>query len=142
MRVLLDEDVPLPAVGLLQHVLPGHEVRHVVELKWAGKKDRPLLQDASARGFQVIVTNDANQLNDPDECAAIKASGMHHVRYPHKKRGPEGLALAVAGVFAAMPPIMRELEHAEGQRTVRITAVSPADRYKIEDPRQATPYWP
>lgn len=53
MRVLLDECVP----RRLRHELPDHEVRTVVEMRWAGTKDTPLLRKARAE-FDVFVTVD------------------------------------------------------------------------------------
>lgn len=49
---------------VLRHVLPKHRVDHVNDLGWSTKKDIPLLRDASAY-YQVFVTNDANQFDDP-----------------------------------------------------------------------------
>ncbi|XUL94198.1 hypothetical protein ACQ86D_22005 [Streptomyces galilaeus] len=50
---------------MLRRLLPGHEVRHVSEIKWAGKKDLALLPDATRRGFEAFLTKDGRQLEDP-----------------------------------------------------------------------------
>lgn len=61
---------------------------------------------------------------------------MHHIRYRHDpRRGIDGLALAVGAVLAAIRPVVRELDDAQGQRLVEIQAIQPAKRYKITDPR-------
>jgi len=56
MRVLLDECVPRP----LRRELPGHEVRTVPEMGWAGKKNGALLALIKEAGFEVFVTTDQN----------------------------------------------------------------------------------
>ena len=56
MRVLLDECVPRPLI----RELPGHEVRTVPEMGWAGKKNGALLALIKEAGFEVFVTTDQN----------------------------------------------------------------------------------
>ena len=143
MRILCDQDVPEPLVEPLRHLLRGdHTVEHVNQLQWTGKQDRFVYPDATRRGYDVILTNDANQLNDADETDAIRRSGLHHVRYPHRHRGMKGLALAMGSILAAMPGVVEELGVADGQRLVRIAAISPHDRFDVVDPRRDPPrYW-
>jgi hypothetical protein len=74
-------------MGPLRHLLPRHEIAHVSEIRWKGKKDRPLLRDAKRAGFDVFITRDHNQLSDPQECKAIKDSGLHHVRFRSDAKG-------------------------------------------------------
>jgi hypothetical protein len=143
MRILLDEDVPRPVLDLLQHVLRGHEVHHVQTIKWAGKKDLLLYQDAKRAGYDVVVTNDNAQMSDPDECREVKRTGMHRVSYKQRP-GLRGLALAMASLVAAMPDVVAEFANADGQRLVTITGIDPLrKRYTIVDPRREPPaYWP
>src|SRR5262249_38959332 len=56
MRILLDECVP----RRLRRELPGHDVKTVPEMGWAGKKNGELLQLMTAQGFEVFVTVDQN----------------------------------------------------------------------------------
>ncbi len=56
MRILLDECVPRP----LRRELPGHEVRTVVEMGWAGKRNGELLRLLTAEHFAVFLTADQN----------------------------------------------------------------------------------
>jgi PIN like domain len=56
MRILLDECVPRP----LRRALPGHEVRTVVEMGWAGKRNGELLPLLTAEQFVVFLTADQN----------------------------------------------------------------------------------
>lgn len=90
------------------------------------------------------MTNDAAQMEDPDECRAIKKSGMHRIFYKHRHHGLRGLAVAVASLIAALPDVVDELDNAGGQRLVAIEGINPTrKRYKITDPRrEPPPYWP
>jgi PIN domain-containing protein len=145
MRILIDENVPVPMLEMLRRLLPEHEVRHVSELKWAGKKDLALLPDAAKRGFEAFLTKDGRQLEDPSETAAIKKSGMHHIRFSHGHRGMVGLGLAMGAVIAAMPLIVREPGAAESQQLVHIKGLDPGARHRFDllDPAKAPPrYWP
>ncbi|WP_216591788.1 DUF5615 family PIN-like protein [Streptomyces brasiliscabiei] len=145
MRILIDENVPVQVLEMLRRLLPGHEVRHVSELKWSGKKDLALLPDAAKRGFDVFLTKDGRQLDDPSETAAIKKSGMHHIRFSHGHKGMAGLGLAMGAVIASMPLLVPELEAAEGQRIVHIKGLNPGgkQRFDLVDPAKEPPrYWP
>lgn len=84
MKLLIDEQTPVQYRDVLAFLLPGHDVTHVNDLRWKSKKDVALLADAVTRGFEVFLTNDVRQLDDPAETDAIRRSGIHHVRY----RGP------------------------------------------------------
>jgi predicted nuclease of predicted toxin-antitoxin system len=55
MRLLLDECVP----RALRNDIPGHEVKTVAELGWAGVKNGELLQLAAAE-FDLLITVDRN----------------------------------------------------------------------------------
>jgi hypothetical protein len=146
MRILIDEDTAVQVVGPLRHVLIGHDVMHIYDLKWKGKKDRHVLPDAKNAGFHLLITKDHNQLSDPRECDAIKRSGLHHVRYTQRTDGMRGLALALGAIIAAMPMVMQELEHADSQRLVKIASIDgrPGNRFEATDPRRDPPsqYWP
>jgi PIN like domain len=56
MRILLDECVPRP----LRHQLPGHDIRTVREMGWAGKKNGELLALMAGAGFEVLLAVDQN----------------------------------------------------------------------------------
>jgi hypothetical protein len=142
MRVLLDEDVPIPALTILRYVLRGHDVHHIQELGWSGKKDPFIYRDAQRLRYDVIVTNDRRQMSDPDECDAVRRSRLHRVSY-EQRPGIKRLALAIASIVAAMPDIVEELEAIRGQRLVSIISLSPRGRrYEVVDPRRnPPPYW-
>ena len=144
MKILLDEGVPEQVVTVLQHVLRGHQVDHVTRIGWSGKADRRLYPDAARRKYAVLVTNDAAQMDDPDECQAVKRSGIHRVSYRHKHKGLRGLAVAVASMVAAMPDVVEELGNAGGQRLVAIEGINPTrKRYRVIDLQRDPPrYWP
>ena len=144
MKLLLDEDVPHQALGVLQHILRGHYVHHVHHINWSGKADVLVYRDAARRGYDVVVTNDAKQMSDPEECRAVKRSGIHRVSYRQRHPGLRGLAVAVASLIAAMPDVIDELHSASGQRLVAIEGINPTrKRYSVVDPaRNPPPYWP
>jgi hypothetical protein len=144
MRVLVDEDTAVQLVHPLRHVLPTHDVDHVAQIGWSGKGDRHVLADARKARYHVVITRDRSQLSDPDECDAIKRSGLHHIRYRQRREGTRGLALALGAVIAAMPIIMDELTETDGQRLIHIAALDPRNRYDSVDPRTEPPskYWP
>lgn len=144
MRLLLDEDVPVQLLEPLRHLLREHVVDHVQYLGWKGKKDRFLLADAAARGYDALLTHDSAQLDSEVESRAIRDSGLHHVRYRQDpRRGLDGLASAMAAVLAAIRPVVRDLDAAPGQRLVMIESIGPGRRHKVTDPRTDPPsYWP
>ena len=145
MRILIDENAPVQVLEMLRRLLPGHEVAHVSEIRWAGKKDLALLPDAARRGFHAFLTKDARQLEDPAETDAIKKSGMHHIRFSQTHKGMAGLGLAMGAVVGAMPLVVAELEEAEGQRLVHIKGLNPAGKHRFDqvDPSRSPPsYWP
>lgn len=144
MRILLDEDVPRQVVDVLKHVLRGHVVDHVHLIKWSGKPDNMIYRDASRAGYDAVVTNDAAQMADPDECREVKRAGLHRISYKQRHPGLQGLAIAVGSLVAAMPGVVDILSNADGQRLVHITGIDPTrKRYEITDPRRdPPPYWP
>jgi hypothetical protein len=56
MRILLDECAPRP----LKRELAEYEIRTVVEMGWAGKKNGELLQFMNQEGFTILLTTDQN----------------------------------------------------------------------------------
>lgn len=144
MKLLLDEDVPKQLLEPLRHLLAGHQVDHVEDLGWKGKKDRFLLPDAARQGYDALVTNDSGQLVSAEESRAIRDSGMHHIRYyQDTRRGVDGLAIAMASVMSAIRPIVKELEAAGSQLLIEIQSVTPGRRHKTTDPKSdPPPYWP
>lgn len=144
MRILLDADAPIQLLAVLQHLLPTHRVDHVHELGWSSKKDLPLLRDATKAGYQVFVTNDANQFDDAAETAAIRRSRLHHVRYGHRQPGLQGLGLAIGAVVSAMPAVIEHLESVDTQRLIQVKGLNPNPKQRFDsiDPARRPPkYW-
>ncbi len=143
MKVLLDEDVPVPLIALVRHILRKHEVDHVYSVNWGSKTDVNVYKDAKARGYGVVVTHNLRQLNDPAECDAIKRSGRHVIFYALDE-GLQGLALASGAICAAILPVIEDLDQRDRQHLVQITGLAAAKkRYTIREPAQdsPTPYW-
>jgi hypothetical protein len=144
MKVLLDEDVPRPVIQLVRHLLRDHEVKHVSDLDWTGKKDVLLIGDAAKRGYNAFVTQNVEQFRIPAECDAIKRSGMHHISYEVPSSGLRGLGLASGALCAAIHPIVVDLADVTQQRIVKIQALNKSRRrYDITDPatNPPSPYW-
>ena len=147
MKVLLDENIPAPVTSTVKMLLRrSHDVQHVIDMPgWSGTKDLHLYGKAKAAGFEVVVTNDAKQMNRKHEVKAIAGSGLHRIQYPHKQVGLAGLGLAMATVCAALPSVLRELAAADGQRLVTLKGVDPGrdHRYGIRNPAVDPPkFWP
>jgi hypothetical protein len=148
LKLLLDENVPLPMARIVRLLLKHHDVEHVAELSgWAGTKDVDLYARAAADGFQIVVTNDTKQLSRPLEVVAIAESGLHRIEYRqnHKHGGLVGLGAAIATVCAGLPHALAELDQADGQRLISLNAVDPSrqSRLRIVDPASTPPkFWP
>jgi hypothetical protein len=66
MRILIDECVP----RRLRIHFPGHDVRTVPEMGWAGKQDNELLLLMAGDGFDVLMTVDQNIRHQQNLAAA------------------------------------------------------------------------
>ncbi|MFI6319795.1 hypothetical protein ACIBG8_19830 [Nonomuraea sp. NPDC050556] len=139
MRLLLDENVPRPLSQVLTSFvlldLPG----------WSGTQDETLYPRAAAAGFHAVITNDGRQMQRPREVAAIAASGLHRIEYPHKHPGLLGMGVAIATVAAGLPSALALLEEAGGPRLITLRGVDPtvASRLRVTDPSANPPkFWP
>ena len=147
MKLLLDENVPAPITSTVKTLLRrSHDVQHVIDMPgWSGTKDLHLYGKAKDAGFEVVVTNDAKQMNRKLEVEAIAKSGLHRIQYPHRQNGLAGLGLAMATVCAALPSALQELAAADGQRLVTLKGIDPGrdHRYGVRDPATNPPkFWP
>lgn len=81
MNRLLDENVPAPMTSIVKMLLRrSHDVQHVNDMSgWSGTQDLRLYDKAKDAGFQVVVTNDARQMNRKLEVEAIAKSGLHRI---------------------------------------------------------------
>lgn len=142
MKILLDENVPRPLHDVLCHLLKGHQVDHV-GMVWPGKEDIALLRDAGKK-YDMFVTNDIRQYDDPEECRAIRDSGLHHVTYTLPLNGLDGIALACGAICAGLRAAVIELNDVREQRIVKIASLDKnRRRHTITDPRKSPPsaYW-
>lgn len=136
MRIPIDENVPVQMPERVRRLLPGHDVCHVSEIRWAGKRilpSSPMLRREASKSFS---PRDGRQPEDPSETSAIKKSGMHHIRFGHGHKGMAGLGLAMGAVIAAMPLIVRELDTAHGRQLIHIKGLNPGSkqRFDLVDP--------
>jgi hypothetical protein len=144
VKILFDEQVPLPVLDPLVHMLPRHQIDHVQTVGWKSKKDLQLLPDVAARGYEALVTADVNQLYRLDECKLIKKHGFHHVRFQQVGVGVASTASAIATIVAGLTAVLPELENVDGQRLVLLKPVR-CDRgqFELVDPKINPPtYWP
>ncbi|MGH3765020.1 MAG: DUF5615 family PIN-like protein [Pseudonocardiaceae bacterium] len=78
MKLLLDEDVPVQLVEPLRRLLHEHQVDHVQDLGWKGKKDRFLLPDARGKGYDALLTNGSAQLDSAEETRDPRLGNAPH----------------------------------------------------------------
>lgn len=146
MRLLLDENVPKPLHQALNALIVTHEVIHLLDLPgWSGTRDQSLYPRAAAEGFHAVLTNDGRQMQREREVAAIAASGMHRIEYPHKHFGLVGTGVAIATVTAGLPIALDVLAQADSQRLITLRGLdpTPASRVRITDPAISPPkFWP
>jgi hypothetical protein len=57
MRVLVDEGMPVQVLEPLR-LNKGHHFDHVNDLRWKGKGDVRLFQDAASKGYEAVLTLD------------------------------------------------------------------------------------
>jgi hypothetical protein len=147
VRLLLDENVPAPLTSTIKTLLrTTHDIVHVIDQEgWSGTKDLPLYANAAKAGFEVVLTNDAKQMQRELEVKAIAESGLHRVQYPHRHSGLVGIGLAIATVCAALPVVLEDLAAATGQQLVTLKGIDPGrkQRYEMRDPALDPPkFWP
>jgi len=103
VRILLDEDVPLP----LARQLPGHEVCTVAGLGWGGVKNGKLLELLAAEGFEVFVTGDKNLQNQQTiQGRSFAVVLLSAINWPILRRYLPTIAQAVDGATpGAVTPV-------------------------------------
>jgi hypothetical protein len=146
MRLFIDECVPTPLIPIVTRlVAPDHEVDSAATRNWRGKPDGSLIRDVARQGYDVFLTGDTRQLDDPAEIKAIHDARIHHVRYKTID-GLDGLAHMSGAICAMIRPILNDLRTVSGQRLVLLTPQFPkAGWYAVTDPRDTRhgpSYWP
>jgi len=104
MRVLLDECVPRK----LRNELPGHDVKTVADMKWAGTKNGELLQRAASR-FDALVTVDQG-IPYQQNLAGI-ALALIIVQAPSND---------IKGLRPALPELLRVLATIQAGQVIRV----------------------
>lgn len=144
MKILLDEQIPQFFRTVIANLLPNDQVDHVGDLNWKSKKDTVLLADAQQRGYEMFVTNDLRQLEDPDETKAIKRSGLHHLTYHRRGKGLQAQANSLAVLVACLPAVMEYVDQSRDQRLFCAKGIdaSHSRRVDVVDPKRNPPrYW-
>ena len=90
MKVFLDENLNARTAKALSHSLRMHDFSSTTRVGLEGTDDEDLFGLLAADGFNLIITNDGDQLDIPTERARLKASGLHWLGY-HDDRPERGL---------------------------------------------------
>ena len=144
MRILLDENVPQPLTEPLSWLLSRkHEMAHINE-QCKGIKDPQLYDKAKRNGCDVVISNDSQQLYDPEICKAIQRSGRHVVFIAMSNGGLRSLAAAAGALIHCIREIIAELEQSDGQQIIVVPMLRGEPRYTRYDPRREgpSPMWP
>ena len=107
MRILLDENLD----WRLEKFLPGHEVKSVPRLGWAGLKNGKLLARAAQDNFDVLVTMD-DSMASQQNLAKIKLA-IVALRAPSNR---------LADTSPLMPKILAALPMMKPGKVVKISA--------------------
>jgi hypothetical protein len=106
VRILLDESLPRP----LARLLPGHEIRTVAQMGWAGTRNGPLLRLAAAE-FDVFLTADQNLEHQ-----------QHHATLPIAVVVVVAATNTVEAIRPLFPTLLRVLATLEPRQLVRVNA--------------------
>jgi hypothetical protein len=132
MRVLLDENIPVPLKAPLRLLEPGHEFRHVLDEGWQGIPDPDLFRRARDGGFDALVALDRNQLSYRDEWLALKRANIHHIsiRQTRSTTGKHGMLRVLASLAAAIPRVLDDLAGEDGGQIVAVTLLEDRPRHQ------------
>ena len=132
MHVLLDENIPVPALASLQVLVP-HTFNHVGPAGWAGQTDKALFALAAEAGYDIVVSLDRRQLYSDDEWKALKRAGLHHVsiRQSRATEGARGSLRLMASLLLAMPRVLDDLEHQAGGCVVEVRLLEDRNRHEL-----------
>ncbi|TXK35007.1 hypothetical protein [Nonomuraea sp. C10] len=143
MKILLDENVPEPLSEPLTWLLRGHPMSHVNK-RWKSIKDQQLYDKAKRCGYDIVISNDSQQLYDSEICRAIQRSSRHVVFVETSSGGLRSLSAAAGALMHCIRDIVTELEKAETQRIIIVPMLHGEPKYKPYDPRKEapSPMWP
>lgn len=99
MRILLDENLN----WRLERFLPGHEVRSVPLLGWAGLKNGRLLQRAADEGFEVLLTMDGS-MTSQQNLSTIRLAVIALRAVSNRLEDTSPLMLEVLALLPALQP--------------------------------------
>jgi hypothetical protein len=122
VRFFIDHNLSPQLVQPLVTILPDHTFTCAINEGLAATDDIPLFTELVERDFEVIITRDRNQLADPDERAALRASGLRWlgVKDTHVP-GLLGIALDSAAITVGLVMVLPDLR--TGQCAFRFPAV-------------------
>ena len=131
MRFFIDHNLSPQLLSPLVSIHPKHGFRCALQEDLAAAKDIPLFSELVDRQFEAIITRDRNQLADPDECAALRASGLHWLGVKDTGvPGLLGLALDSAAITVGLTIVLPDLE--SGQQAYRFPAIPHQHRQRAK----------
>lgn len=103
MKFFIDENVTPVVRNTLTAFYRGHQFRTAEDETLRGVDDLDLFADLHMRNYQAIITQDAQQLINPDERAALRAHGLHWIGVPMPKHaGPKSVHVITAALVAGL----------------------------------------
>lgn len=105
MKIYIDENLPYGAmVEPLTKLFRKHVFRHPGQETLRGVEDVELFECLAERDFDAIITQDANQLSNPDERTGLRSAGLHWIGVPQlNEPGLHGLGAVAAMVISGLP---------------------------------------
>lgn len=105
MKLYIDENLPYRMLlEPLTKLYRKHLFRHPGQEALVGTEDVDLFEALAERDFDAIITQDANQLKNPDERQGLRMAGLHWIGVPQlNEAGLHGLG-AVAGIVISGLP--------------------------------------
>ena len=131
MQILLDENIPAPALASLAVLVP-HRFAHANDLGWAGTTDPALFALARRDGFDAIVALDRKQLHAHAEWSALTKARLHHIsiRQSRATQGAAGSLRLMASLLVAMPRILDDLTSRTGGCVVEVRLLEDQSRHE------------
>jgi hypothetical protein len=105
LKLYIDENLPYKTlVEPLTKLYRKHTFRHPGQETLAGVEDVELFECLAGRDFDAIITQDANQLRNPDERLGLRAAGLHWIGVPQlNEPGLHGLGAVAGMVISGLP---------------------------------------
>lgn len=113
-RLFFDENVPVQLMTIVAATYPMLHLGGYQALGTAGVDDEDLFPMVAAAGFDVFVTTDIAQMEDPrrrHERSGVRQAGLHWIGYaqPNKLTGLHRIGSEAATLLRGMPYVLDEI---------------------------------